>query len=188
MEQHDNERKKLKLMVFAALFAALTAGIAWFKIPLPFTPVPITLQTLAVLLSGALLGPYYGALSMLLYIGVGALGLPVFAGGSSGIGVLLGPTGGYLFSYFIAAFVIGKLVEKKTKANKKVRFAHYAAAMLAGTLIIYLLGGLQGMLVTGLGVKAIIIGWVVPFIIGDAIKLLLAAYIAKSANLKQYLK
>jgi len=188
MEQQDNERKKIKLMVFAALFAALTAGIAWFKIPLPFTPVPITLQTLAVLLSGALLGPYYGALSMLLYIGVGALGLPVFAGGSSGIGVLLGPTGGYLFSYSIAAFAIGKLVEKKAKANKEIRFAHYAVAMLAGTLIIYLLGGLQGMLVTGLGVKAIIIGWVVPFIIGDAIKLLLAAYIAKSANLKQYLK
>src|SRR3989344_1685669 len=188
MEQQDNERKKLKLMVFAALFAVLSGGIAWFKMPLPFTPVPITLQTLAVLLSGALLGPYYGALSMLLYIGVGALGLPVFAGGSSGIGVLLGPTGGYLFSYFIAAFVIGKLVEKRTKANKELRFAHYAVAMLAGTLIIYLLGGLQGMLVTGLSVKAIIIGWVVPFIIGDAIKLLLAACIAKSANLKQYLK
>ena len=60
--------------------------------------------------------------------------------------------------------------------------------MIAGTLIIYLLGGLQGMLVTGLSVKAIIIGWVAPFIIGDSIKLLLAAYIAKSANLKQYLK
>ena len=80
-----------------------------------------------------------------------------------------------------------KLVEKKTKANKKVRFAHYAAAMLAGTLIIYLLGGLQGMLVTGLSIKAIIVGWVVPFIIGDAIKLLPAAYIAKSANIKHYL-
>src|SRR3989338_9363878 len=159
----DYERRKLKFLVFSALFAALTAAVSPIKIPLGFTPVPITMQTLMVLLSGAMLGPYYGALSMVLYIVVGALGLPVFAGGSSGIGVLLGPTGGYLFSYFIAAFVIGKLVEKRTKANKEVRFAHYAAAMLAGTLIIYLLGGLQGMLVTGLGVKAIIIGWVVPF-------------------------
>src|SRR3989339_566072 len=105
----------LKPLVFAALFAALLAAVAWFKIPLPFTPVPITLQTLVVLLSGAVLGPYYGALSMILYVAVGALGLPVFAGGGSGIGALLGPTGGYLFSYFIAAFFIGKIVEMRKK-------------------------------------------------------------------------
>ena len=103
----------IKGMVFAALFAALTAAVSPFKIPLGFTPVPITLQTLMVLLSGAMLGPYYGALAMILYILVGALGLPVFAGGGSGIGALLGPSGGYLFSYFIAAFVVGKMLEKK---------------------------------------------------------------------------
>ena len=101
------EKAKLKRMMFAALFAALTAAVSWFKIPLPFTPVPITLQTLVVLLSGAMLGAYYGALAMILYITVGALGLPVFAGGGSGFGALLGPTGGYLFSYPLAAFVIG---------------------------------------------------------------------------------
>ena len=78
------EKNKLKGMVFAALFAALTGAVAWFKIPLPFTPVPITLQTLMVLLSGAMLGAYFGALSMILYLIVGAIGLPVFAGGSSG--------------------------------------------------------------------------------------------------------
>src|SRR3989338_3067524 len=107
------EKSKLRGMVFAALFAAFTAAVAWFRIPLPFTPVPITLQTLAVLLSGAMLGPYYGALSMIIYLALGAIGLPVFAGGSSGIGALLGPTGGYLLSYPIAAFVIGKMLEKK---------------------------------------------------------------------------
>src|SRR3989338_1336836 len=107
------EKSQIRGMVFAALFAALTGAVAWFKIPLPFTPVPITLQTLMVLLSGAMLGPYYGALAMILYILVGALGLPVFAGGGSGIGALLGPSGGYLFSYFIAAFVVGKMLEKK---------------------------------------------------------------------------
>ncbi len=178
------ERNNAKRMVFAALFAALTAAVAQFRIPLGFTPVPITLQTLMVLLSGALLGSYYGALAMLLYIAVGALGLPVFAGGSSGIGVLLGPTGGYLFSYFIAAFVIGKMLEKKK--NKK--FVHYAIAMVPATLIIYLLGGAQGMLVTGLSLRAIITGWILPFIIGDIIKLLLAAYIAKSADMQRYFK
>src|SRR3989338_9411909 len=105
------ERSKIKGMVFAALFAALTGAVAWFKIPLPFTPVPITLQTLMVLLSGAVLGPYYGAVSMGIYLALGAIGLPVFAGGGSGIGSLLGPTGGYLFSYFIAAFAIGKILQ-----------------------------------------------------------------------------
>src|SRR3712207_1750584 len=100
---------KLKGMIFAALFAALTAACAWFKVPLPFTPVPITLQTLAVLLSGAMLGAYYGALSMIIYLILGAIGLPVFAGGGSGFGSLLGPTGGYLLSYPIASFVVGKM-------------------------------------------------------------------------------
>lgn len=178
------EKNNAKKMIFAALFAALTAAVAQFKIPLGFTPVPITLQTLMVLLSGALLGPYYGGAAMLLYIGVGALGLPVFAGGSSGIGVLLGPTGGYLFSYFIAAFATGKMLEMK----KKKRVADYAIAMIPATLIIYLMGGLQGMLVTGLTLKAIVTGWVLPFIIGDTIKLVLAAFIAKSANMQGYLK
>src|SRR3989344_147601 len=123
------EKTKLKGMIFAALFAALTGAVAWFKIPLPFTPVPITLQTLVVLLSGAMLGPYYGALSMILYIIVGSLGLPVFAGGSSGIGALLGPTGGYLFSYPFASFVIGKMLEKKN-INKFLKYFSFIAIIV----------------------------------------------------------
>ena len=183
-EKNQIESGKLKLFVFAALFAALTAAISPIKIPLGFTPVPITLQTLAVLLSGAMLGPYYGALAMILYVTVGALGLPVFAGGGSGIGALLGPTGGYVFSYFIAAFVIGKVVQMR----KKPKYFDYVIAMVAGTIIIYVLGAAQGMVVTGLSLAAIITGWVLPFIIGDAIKLLIAAYIAKNVDIKRYIK
>ena len=119
------EKQKLKGMVFAALFAALTGVVAWFKIPLPFTPVPITLQTLLVLMSGAMLGAYYGALAMIIYLVLGAIGLPVFAGGSSGFGALLGPSGGYLLSYPIAAFVIGKMLEKK-KLSKFLKFISFA--------------------------------------------------------------
>ena len=249
------ETKKLKGMVFAALFAAMTAAVAWFKIPLPFTPVPITLQTLMVLLSGAMLGSYYGALAMIIYLILGAIGLPVFAGGSSGIGSLLGPTGGYLFSYPIAAFIVGKMTEKK-QLNIFLRYFSFAAiiifvfivlldssmklgimklgdkamisllsgqqrlfliiisiavivfllflifyakksklfstymllAMFAGTLVIYLLGSLQGKLVTGLPWNAIFVGWVLPFIVGDTIKLLLAAYLAKSIEISRYMK
>ncbi|MBI2135092.1 biotin transporter BioY [Candidatus Woesearchaeota archaeon] len=174
----------LKPLVFAALFAALLAAVAPFKIPLGFTPVPITLQTLVVLLSGAMLGPYYGALSMILYVTVGALGLPVFAGGGSGIGALLGPTGGYLFSYFIAAFAIGKILQMR----KTPKYLDYVLAMIAGTAIIYTLGAGWGMVVTGLGFVAIMAGWVLPFIIGDTIKLLVAAYIANKVDVKRYMK
>lgn len=184
----DNVEKikgsNLKLLVFSAMFAALTAAVAPFKIPLGFTPVPITLQTLVVLMSGAMLGPYYGALAMVLYVVVGALGLPVFAGGGSGVGALLGPTGGYLISYFIAAFVIGKVVWMR----KQPKYVDYIVAMVAGTMIIYTLGAGWGMIVTELGLAAIIAGWVLPFIIGDTIKLLIAAYIAKSIDVKKYLK
>src|SRR3989338_4487841 len=109
------EKQQLKGMIFAALFAALTGVVAWFKIPLPFTPIPITLQTLLVLMSGAMLGAYYGALAMIVYLILGAIGLPVFAGGSSGVGALLGPSGGYLLSYPPAAFVIGLIAKKNER-------------------------------------------------------------------------
>ena len=174
----------LKPLIFAALFAALTAAVAPFKIPLGFTPVPITLQTLVVLMSGAMLGPYYGALSMILYVVVGALGLPVFAGGGSGIGAVLGPTGGYLISYFVAAYAIGKILQLR----KQPKFLDYVFAMVIGTIIIYVLGAGWGMVVTGLGVAAILAGWVLPFVIGDTIKLLAAAYIAKNVDIKKYMR
>lgn len=179
-------------MVFAAVFASLTAAVAWFKIPLPFTPVPVTLQTVFVLLSGAMLGPVYGALAMIIYILLGAIGLPVFSGGSSGLGVLFGPTGGYLFSFPVAAFVIGWLIRSKnlTKNLKYLKkyYLETIFAMIIGMLIIYTMGGIQGMLVTGLSAAAIISGWVLPFIFGDIIKLLLAAWISKSIDLKKYIK
>lgn len=172
---------KQKGMIFAALFAALTAAFGWFKIPLPFTPVPITLQTLMVLLSGAVLGSKFGALAMIIYLILGVIGLPVFSGGSSGFGALLGPTGGFLLSFPVAAFVVGKLA--KTKKLSMLLFAMFIA-----TLIIYTMGAVQGSIVTRLGLNAIFIGWILPFIIGDAIKLLLAALIAKSIDINKYLK
>jgi len=175
----------LKPLVFAALFAALTAAVAPFKIPLGFTPVPITLQTLVVLMSGAMLGPIYGALAMILYVVVGVLGLPVFAGGGSGIGAILGPTGGYLISYFIAAYAIGKTLQLR----KQPKYLDYVIAMIIGTTIIYVLGaGWALVVVPRLTLLAVIVGWVLPFIIGDALKLLIAAYIAKTVNIRRYLK
>ena len=333
------EKQKLKGMVFAALFAALTGAVAWFKIPLPFTPVPITLQTLLVLMSGAMLGAYYGALAMIIYLVLGAIGFPVFAGGSSGIAALFGPSGGYLFSYPLAAYMIGLLTAKKEirekysikstfndfmlfiigllvsavlislfilivkllhimpglvfsitptaianvnflkligifilsyfivgfvtgeiqGKNKLKSFFKYFSfnviisfiilvavdslfkigflklgnktmvsvlseqqriilvtvslivlalfllliyyikksksfsldvvlAMFAGTLIIYFLGAIQGKFATGLPWSAIFVGWVLPFIIGDTLKLIVAAWVANKVDAKKYMK
>lgn len=174
----------LKGMVFAALFAALTAAVSPIKIPLGFTPVPITLQTLMVLLAGAMLGSNLGALAMLIYVLVGALGLPVFAGGAAGFGALFGPTGGYLFGFIAAAYVVGKLVEK----SKKPKYLQIIIAMLIGTLIIYLFGVTGGIIVTGLPLTQILIGWVLPFIIGDIIKLIIAASIAYKVGISKYMR
>src|ERR1700761_4487512 len=106
---------KLTLGVAATVFIALAAHVAF---PLPFTPVPFTLQPLAVLLVGLVLGPFDGFLAMLAYLGVGAIGLPVFAPSALGGGVpqLLGPTGGFLMSYPFVAFLAGGITRRLRKA------------------------------------------------------------------------
>ena len=88
------------------------AGMAQVRIPLPFTPVPITGQTFAVLLVGAVLGSRRGAASLLLYLMQGLVGLPFFAGGTSGLAILLGPTGGYLVGFIVAAYLVGLLAAR----------------------------------------------------------------------------
>src|SRR5215208_6670677 len=125
------ERKthlNIAIMTRTALMAAVTAVAAQIAIPLPFSPVPFTLQVLAVILSGLLLGPRYGALAQVVYVLLGAVGLPVFAQFSGGLGVVLGPTGGYLLSYPVAAAVAGL-------AAGAARSAPRARALLSSFLL-----------------------------------------------------
>jgi biotin transport system substrate-specific component len=158
-------------MVYASMFGSLTAIGAYIMIPLP--PVPITFQTLFLNLAGALLGGYLGALSQVVYILLGVIGLPVFAGGKAGLGVLLGPTGGYLFGFVLAALVVGKLIAVK----KNPGLIWTISSMLAGTAVIYFLGILQLTLVARLSVeKAIVVG-ALPFLPGDMVKIVLASLI-----------
>jgi len=167
------KRKNLSIrgMIYASVFGAVTAAGAYIIIPLP--PVPITLQTLFLYLAAALLGGRLGALSQAVYLLVGIIGLPVFAGGKAGLGVLLGPTGGYLIGFIAGAYVIGKLVEIK----KAPGLIWIASALVAGTCVIYLLGVLQLMIIAKLPMdKAITVG-VLPFLIGDALKIAAAAFI-----------
>ena len=169
-------------MVFASLFAALTAAGAYIQIPIPFSPVPVTLQVFFVLLAGSMLKSKWGSLSMVVYTLLGVAGLPVFAGGSSGIGVLLGPTGGYIFGFIAAAFIVGKLAEKAEHAEKS-GLAINALNMSTGILIIYALGVFQLMLVAEVGLWTAITLGVIPFIPGEIVKTAVAAYIASTNEL-----
>lgn len=169
METRD--RNHLRRMVYASMFGALTAVGAFITIPLQ--PVPFTLQTFFTGAAGGLLGGYTGALSQVIYIILGCLGMPVFAGGKSGIGVLFGPTGGYLLGFVAGAYVIGKIVEMRPSAGS----AWVAMALLIGDLVIYSLGTVQLSVVGHLTpAKAIVVG-VVPFLLGEAFKLAAAAWL-----------
>ena len=166
----------VKKLVYASLFAALTAVAAWVTIPLPY--VPLTLQTFFVILAGALLGAYFGALSMIVYLLLGFVGLPVFSGGRSGLGVLAGSTGGYLVGFVLCAIIVGLLVERK----KSPGFLWYCMSMAAGTLALYACGAAWLAVVMRWDiVQALIVG-ALPFVPGDIIKIIVAAFIAKRVN------
>jgi biotin transport system substrate-specific component len=164
-------KTSLRGMVYASMFGAMTAIGAWIVIPLPF--VPLTLQVLFLSLSAALLGGYLGALSQIIYISLGIIGLPVFAGGKAGFGVLMGPTGGYLAGFIVGAYIMGKLIEQRERPG----FVWIAASMFAGLLAIYVLGAAQLMMVARFSIeKAIAVG-VLPPLPGDIIKILAATFI-----------
>lgn len=163
---------RVKRLALCALFAALTAVCSQIQIPLPM--VPINLALFAVHLSGALLGPAYGALSMLVYMLLGAAGIPVFVGFMSGVGVLLGKTGGYVLGYCLCAIVVGLFARRVGRS-----FPLLCAGMAAGLLACYALGTLFFMFVSGLNVWASLGYCVFPFLPGDAVKIALAALLAR---------
>src|SRR5690606_8037308 len=125
-----------RTLALVVAFAALTAVLAQLRIPLPGTPVPVTGQTLGVLLAGGALGMRAGALSQALYLLVGLVGLPVFTDAGSGWEVVSGATGGYLVAFVAAAGLVGWLVER----GEDRHVVTSAAAMLAGTAVIYAAG------------------------------------------------
>lgn len=170
--------------VLALGLAALTGVAAQIRIPLPFTPVPITLQTFAVLLTGIVLGMRYGGLSQALYVGTGLAGVPWFQGGGAGVGHLLGPTGGYLIGFVAAAAMIGYVIDRYPRARQLPILL--GVLLIANFVIIYGFGlpwlfawltVVNGTLVTLM--ELLTLG-LFPFVPGDIIKLLGAAAIGKS--------
>ena len=153
-------------------FAIATALAAQVAVPLPGTPVPITLQPLVVALAGFWLGPAAAASSMMLYLGAGAAGAPVFAPiGAHGLARLMGPTGGYLLAYPLAAFATGWL------GARAGGYAGRAGAATAGMLVLYLGGALQLLALTGSAERAVSLG-VVPFFVLDLVKAHVAALLS----------
>ena len=148
----------------------LLAALAQVEILLPFTPVPITGQTFGVLLIGAAYGARRGAATMIAYIIAGGLGLPFFSGGGSGMRILTGATAGYLAGFVVAAYVIGLLCERGLERSMRTSLIPF----VAGTLIIYACGVAWLSVVVGGFGKALTLG-LLPFLPGDAIKLIAAA-------------
>jgi biotin transport system substrate-specific component len=168
-------------MTRVALMAAVTAVAAQITIPLPFSPVPFTLQVLAVILTGLLLGPRHGALAMAIYVLIGAIGIPVFAGFRGGLGVVLGPTGGYLLAYPVAAAIAGFAAHA---LRNLPRGRATVTGLLFGTLglaVIYALGAGWLSVVADLPIGAAVLQGVAPFVVLDAIKVLIATLAAVAA-------
>lgn len=136
-----NETNVVYKVIMAFTFACFTGLMAQVRIPLPWTPVPITGQTFAVLISAVLLGKYYGALSQTIYVGLGFAGLPWFANFSGGTAVMFGPSGGYLIGFILAALFVGHMVDHRIKARAFP--AMLGITLFASLVIIYSFGLLQ---------------------------------------------
>ena len=161
-------------IVAFAVFAAISAQ---FAVTLPYTPVPITMQTLFVVLAGVVLGPRDGFYAMVTYLAAGAAGAPVFAGLSFGPAVLAGPTCGYLMAFPAAALLAGAI-----SSIRGARILAVAAGAASGSLLILVMGTLYLSLMTGLSPAATIPLAFTPFIAGDVVKTAVAMVIAGRAR------
>lgn len=184
---------KTTYLALCGLFAAIMAVCSMITIPLGFTPVPVNLGTLGVFLTGGILGRKYGTVSMAVYVLIGAIGIPVFAGFRGGLGVLAGPTGGYIIGYVVAVFVIGLMIEASGKGNavaferpspaggasSRPGYATIVIAMVIGLIACYLLGTIWFIISTGTGVWASLVACVLPFLPGDALKIAAATILVR---------
>jgi len=181
----DNSTLVIRRAAAVVLGALLVAGAAQVSIPLPGTPVPMTLQPMAVLLVGGLLGARLGALSMILYLAMGAAGLPVFTPTVPLLGFarLIGPTGGYLLAYPVAAWAVGALLTPGRRPGEnppvtpghrpgvsRTEWVRTALAVLAGLVLIHL-GGLAQLLILTGNLSAAARFGTLPFLLGDLLKI-----------------
>lgn len=160
-------------MVLMALFAAITCVLAPFSIPIG--PVPISITMLVIFISIYVLGWKRGLATYIVYLLIGMAGLPVFSGWEGGLGKLAGPTGGYLIGFIPMILICGLAIEKGYTMSRGAGIAVSAAGMIVGTAVAYTFGTIWFCFSTGTGVAAALAMCVFPFLIGDAVKIAIAA-------------
>lgn len=165
---NNSSSLSINKLIICALFASLMTICSWISIPLFFTPVPVNMALAGAYITGLLLGCKYGFISEVLYILLGAVGLPVFAGFSGGIGAIAGPTGGFIIGYAFCAFVCGLSARKKGIMMRIL-------LMLCGMSLCYGCGLIWFMYITGSTLWAGLVSCVIPFLAGDAVKIILVS-------------
>lgn len=185
ISENDQTRKSKKNsgdtiveLTMAALHTAVLCILAPHTLYLPFSPVGITLGSFLLYLTGLLLGPKLGCISVVLYLCMGFVGLPVFSGYTAGVGVLLGPTGGFLLGYLFCVAIVGGF---SGKAGKKKGITFFVTGMIAGTLILYITGTLWFCFIYGDGAsfRDAAVACVLPFLPFDIVKIVLATVLYK---------
>ncbi|MFO8065438.1 MAG: biotin transporter BioY [Spirochaetota bacterium] len=184
---HNTERAAIADSVYAAIFTGLITVGAYITFPLPFSPVPIVLQNFFVLLAGLLLPLRWSLAAVALYLGLGAVGLPVFSAARGGLAHFAGPTGGYLVGFLPAVMVCGLIGSNARRAAEDASPAagsivRDAAAAVAATLVIYAVGTPWLASVAGLDASGALAGGVLPFLPGDAIKIVAAVGVARATR------
>ena len=164
----------LRRMIYTSMIAALIIIGAYISIPLPFSPVPIAMSNLFVILGGLLLGKKWGFTSVAIYLFLGIIGLPVFAGGKGGLAHFIGPTGGYLIGFAVAAFIVGAIVEMGKHSILKD-----SLAVLIGFTIIFAFGVPWLMYTLKLSLGETLTAGVIPFIPGAIFKSIVVVGLAK---------
>ena len=157
----------------SALFVAVIAICSWISVPVPGTAVPINLGTFGVIMTGYVLGKKNGVISVIIFLLLGAIGLPVFHGFTGGIGILMGPTGGFLIGYIALAFCAGMASELSARFSIK-KIAGYIISVIIGELILYTAGVMYFMALTKASLATALLACVLPFLIGDGIKMFFA--------------
>lgn len=162
---------KVKPIVMTALFAAVTCILAIISIPIPFSPVPFTLSLLAVFLSGSFLSPVYAFISQLVYLLIGAVGVPVFSGFRGGLSVFLGPTGGFLFAYPFMALIVALFI----KTAGRHMFLFPLLGMIMSLIVCYILGTVVFCISTDTDALSALSLTVFPFVAFDSLKAVIAS-------------
>jgi len=169
---------ELRDLILVAFFAALTSIGALISVPLPGGLVPIVLSNMFAILAGAMLGKWLGPLSQMVYISIGVIGIPVFAGSiKAGPAALAGPTGGYIIGFVVASFLTGFLVERLVRAPAVLRFS---LSLTAGAAVIYVFGIPWLAQVAGLNVQLAMVKGFYPFLPGDILKVIVATMLCMS--------